>query len=51
VQVQLAVSVDDSLKSLDTLHDAAGSLDTKLQQTLQQQVGRTTFELKGSIQQ
>jgi hypothetical protein len=36
--VQLAVSVNNSLASLDTLHTAAGSLDNKLQQTLEQQV-------------
>ncbi len=34
----MATSVNASLASLDTLHSAASSLDTKLQRSLQQQV-------------
>lgn len=35
----MAASVNASLMSLDILHVAAGSLDTKLRRSLQQQVG------------
>lgn len=41
VQVQLASCVNDSLISLDSLHTAAGGLDTKLQHTMEQQVYTT----------
>jgi hypothetical protein len=38
LQAQLAVSVGDSLVSLDSLHTAAGNLDIKLQHTVELQV-------------